>query len=153
MASGHGPAALKSLAFGALAGLPLAGLNAYAFSIMEGRPTAWEDLPGAALAALQPGIVEEVVYRLAFLGFLWLFLRPWWPEKAAPIAAAFSLLIHNYAHFDLLLVEQPLFALAYGAVVGLLFGLPMTWLALRRDLETAVGFHWVVDFLRFAAGF
>ena len=29
----------------------------------------------------------------------------------------------------------------------------MTFLAVRRDLESASGFHWVQDFLRFTAGF
>jgi hypothetical protein len=43
-------------------------------------------------------------------------------------------------------------ALAMVAVNGLLFGLPMALLAYKRDIETAIGFHWVIDAVRFALG-
>ncbi len=152
-AQGNGRGALKSFAAGTLIGLPFAAINAYAFSVMENRPLAWQPALREALNALQPGVGEEVVYRLALLGVIWLVFLKIWPGRAVLIAATFSLIIHNYAHFDALFRDQPLFALGYGALTGLVFGLPMTLLALRRDLETAAGFHWVVDFLRFLAGF
>jgi hypothetical protein len=40
-----------------------------------------------------------------------------------------------------------------GAAMALLWGLPPTILALRRDLESAVAFHWIQDAARFLAGF
>jgi hypothetical protein len=153
VALGKWAPALTSLALGIGLGLPLAVLNALAFSFMESRPLAWQNPLAAAASALQPGIVEEVVYRLALLGFFWILLRQSWPRRAVLFAATLSLLVHNYAHFDEFFRDQPLFALGYGGLVALLFGLPMTFLAVRRDLETAVGFHWVVDFVRFFAGF
>jgi hypothetical protein len=51
-----------------------------------------------------------------------------------------------------LFAAQPLTALAMGAALGLIWGLPMTVLALRRDLESAIGFHWIQDGFRFLAG-
>lgn len=148
------PRALKSLAFGALVGLPLALLNAAALSLLNRQPFNWQPPFAAALDALQPGVGEEVFYRLTLLGLFWLALRKTWPARSAAwLAGVLALLVHNYAHFDALFVEQPLFALAYGAVVALLWGLPPTLLALRRDLEAAAGFHWMQDALRFLAGF
>jgi hypothetical protein len=36
---------------------------------------------------------------------------------------------------------------------SLLFGLPMAFLQLWRNLETAIAFHWFIDFARFFFGF
>jgi hypothetical protein len=153
LAEGAGRKALRSVGLGIGLGLPLAIVNVLGFMLMQDRPMVLTNPLAAALGALQPAIVEEAFYRLALLGFIWALLRPGWPRQAAPLAAAVSLLTHNYSHFGALFREQPLFALGYGAVVGLVFGLPMTVLALRRDLEAAAGCHWIVDCVRFAAGF
>lgn len=145
---------LKSLGFGALVGIPLAAINAAALALINRQPVRWQSPFAAALDALQPGVGEEIVYRLALLGLFWLILRRGWGDRqAAWLAGGLALLVHNYAHFDALFVEQPLFALGYGAVVALLWGVPPTLLALRRDLESAVGFHWMQDAIRFWAGF
>jgi len=97
--------------------------------------------------------VEEVISRLALLGVLWLILRPFWPERQAVwLAAGLALLIHTYGHYSDLFVTQPIVALVMGALLGLLWGVPITLLALRRDLESAIGFHWVQDFARFIVG-
>jgi hypothetical protein len=40
-----------------------------------------------------------------------------------------------------------------GLVMVLLWGVPPTILALRRDLESAIAFHWIQDAARFLAGF
>jgi hypothetical protein len=143
----------RSLVSGVVAGLPLAILNVVAFTVMQGQAAAWRAPLAAAVHALQPALVEEAFYRLALLSFLWVVLQLAWPRHATLLAATLSLLVHNYSHFGPLLHERPLFALGYGALVGLFFGLPMTALAVRRDLESAIGCHWVVDWLRFAAGF
>lgn len=145
--------ALIGFIFGAVVGMPLAVLNAYANAWTQGKVFVWQSLPAAALAAFQPAIVEEVISRLALLGALWLILRPFWPERQAVwLAAGFALLIHTYGHYSDLFVTQPLVALIMGALLGLLWGVPITMLALRRDLESAIGFHWIQDFARFVAG-
>lgn len=61
--------------------------------------------------------------------------------------------MHAYAHFSDEFLTQPLFALVMGSLLALIWGLPMTYLALRRDLDSSVGFHWMQDFARFWAGF
>jgi hypothetical protein len=97
--------------------------------------------------------VEEVVYRLTFLNIVWATIRVYVPERAKPLAALLALLVYNYAHLTDLFVVNPLFAIAYGGVVALLFGLPMTVLAVRKNLGAAIAFHWVIDFVRFLGGF
>lgn len=152
-AAGRGAGdAAKSLIFGAVLGIPLAVANMYANAWTQSRAFAWQSVPAAALDALQPALFEEVVYRLAFLGLLWLALKPFWGAKAVWLAGALSLLVHTYAHYDELFVSQPIVALIMGAALAVIWGMPMTVLAVRRDLESAIGFHWVQDALRFWAG-
>ena len=105
------------------------------------------------LDALQPALVEEVVFRFALLGLLWLLLRPSQPQRAGWLAGLLALLVHNFMHFDDLFVQNPLLALGMGLVMGIIWGLPLTLLALRRDLESAIAFHWMQDAARFLAGF
>jgi hypothetical protein len=145
--------ALSGLGFGALVGLPLAVLNAFANSWTQGRPFTWQSPLAAFVDALQPGLVEEVLYRLALLGLFWLVLRrAWGPRRAAWVGGLLATLVHNYAHLDDLFVQQPLVALGMGAIMAVIWGSPLLALALRRDLESAVGFHWLQDALRFLAG-
>ena len=143
----------KSLVLGLGVGFPLAVLNVFALQLTEGQIITWQNPLAAMVDALQPGIVEEVVYRFAFLGFLWLTLRNQMPKQAAWLSGLLALLVHNFMHFDDLFVEAPLVVLGMGIVMALLWGLPPTILALRRDLESAVAFHWIQDAARFLAGF
>lgn len=142
---------LKSVSIGLLVGLPFALLNVVALWMMNGQAIAWQNPLAAGLDALQPGVVEEAFYRLTFLGLLWLALRG--QTHATLWAAVLALCVHNFAHLDDLLRDRPLFALGYGCVMALLWGLPPTLLALRRDFEAGTAFHWLQDALRFLCGF
>jgi hypothetical protein len=64
-----------------------------------------------------------------------MLLQPLWGKKSVWLAGAVTLLVHSYAHFGNLLLDQPLMYLAFGAVLAIVWGLPLTILALRRDLE------------------
>jgi hypothetical protein len=97
--------------------------------------------------------VEEVVYRFAFLSLLWLALRKPLPNQAAWLAALLAMLVHNYIHYDELFVQAPLVALGMGLAVLVLWGLPLTYLILRRGLESSITFHWLQDVARFVRGF
>jgi VanZ family protein len=97
--------------------------------------------------------VEEVIYRFAFLGLLWLALRKPLPNQAAWLAGLLAMLAHNFMHFDDLFLQAPLMALGLGTGMAILWGLPPTILALRRDIESAIAFHWIQDVARFLAGF
>lgn len=134
-------------------GLPLAVLNAIALQFTQGRSIAWQSPLAALVDAVQPGMVEEVVYRFGLWGLLWLALRRSLPERAGWLSGLLAMLIHNFAHFDELFMEAPLIALGMGLVMGLLWGVPPMVLARRRGLESAVAFHWIQDAARFFAGY
>jgi hypothetical protein len=75
------------------------------------------------------------------------------PRGIAIGSAVFmAIVFHSAAHVPDLLATDPVMALAAVAVTSLLFGLPMAMLAYRRDIETAIGFHWIIDAVRFSLG-
>jgi hypothetical protein len=134
-------------------GTPLAVVNVLVLQMSQGQPIDWQNPLAAIRDALQPAIVEEVVYRFAFLSLLWLALRRSLPNRAAWLSALLAMLVHNYMHYDELFVQAPLVALGMGLAVLVLWGLPLTYLILRRGLEPAVAFHWIQDVARFVSGF
>jgi hypothetical protein len=143
----------RSVLLGLGVGLPLAVINVFALQATQGHSIDWQS-PLAALAdAIQPAIVEEVVYRYALWGLLWLVLRPSLSEQSAWISGLLAMLVHNYSHFDDLFLQSPLAALGMGAVLALFWGLPPLLLARRKGLESAIAFHWIQDAARFFAGF
>ncbi|HMN62966.1 MAG TPA: CPBP family glutamic-type intramembrane protease, partial [Anaerolinea sp.] len=138
---------------GLAVGLPLAILNVFALQITQGHPVDWQKPLPALLDALQPGILEEVIYRFALWGLLWLVLRASLAEKAVWPAGVLAMLIHNYAHFDDLFLQSPFTAIGMGAVLAIVWGVPPLILARRRGLEASIAFHWLQDALRFLTGF
>jgi hypothetical protein len=152
-AAGERSKALRGILIGLGIGLPLALLNVFALQLTQAQAITWQNPLAAALDALQPGIVEEVIYRFALWGLLWLVLQKANPEKATWFAGLLSMLVHNYQHFDDLFLQAPLMALGMGAVMALLWGLPPLILARRKGLEAAIAFHWLQDALRFLSGF
>lgn len=139
--------------FGLLVGLPLAVLNVFALKFTQGQPISWQSPMAALLDALQPAVVEEVVYRFALWGLLWMILKDSMGDKAAWYSGVLSMLTHNYSHYDALFVQSPLSALGIGLVVLIVWGLPPTLLARYKGLEAAIAFHWIQDVTRFLAGF
>lgn len=156
-ARGDWETARRGLLIGIAVGLPLAVANVIALQVTSGEAIAsaidWQSPWAAAVDALQPGIAEEVIYRFAAWGLLWLALRRSLGERAPFYAGLLALLVHNYGHFDALFIEAPLVALAMGLVMGLLWGIPPLLLARRRGLESAIAFHWLQDAARFLTGF
>jgi len=142
-----------SFAFGLLIGAPLAILNVYALRLTQGQGFDWQNPFAAILDAWQPAIVEEVIYRFAFLGLIWLTLRKPLPDQAGWLAGLLALLVHNYSHYDDLFLQDPLLALGMGLVLAVVWGLPETILALRRGIESSIAFHWIQDAARFLAGY
>jgi len=152
-ADGNWRASIHGILTGLAVGLPLAVLNVFALQVTQGHPVEWQKPLPALLDALQPGIVEEVIYRFALWGLVWLVLRNSLAEKAVWPAGVLAMLIHNYAHFDDLFLQSPLTAIGMGAVLAVVWGIPPLVLARRRGLEASISFHWLQDVLRFLTGF
>lgn len=143
----------RGILVGLAVGLPLAVLNVFALQFTQGHSIDWQNPIAALLDALQPAVVEEIIYRFALWGLVWLILQKSLPEQSVWLAGLISLLIHNYSHFDDLFLQSPLIALGIGAVLALFWGLPPLILAHRRGLESAIAFHWIQDVARFLTGF
>ena len=142
-----------SALFGLGVGLPLAALNVFALGLTQGQSIQWQNPNAALFDALQPGIVEEIIYRFALWGLFWIILRTSLLERAVWVSGLLAMLVHNYSHFDDLILQSPLAALGIGAVMALLWGLPPLILAHRKGLEAAIAFHWIQDAARFLTGF
>ena len=152
-ANGNWKGMSRGILIGFFIGLPLAVFNVFALQFTQRQPIQWQHPPSALLDALQPGITEEVIYRFATWGLLWLVLRNDLPTQAVWVTGLLVTLIHGYAHFDDLFLQSPLTALGMGAIITLLWGLPPMLLARHQGLESAITFHWIQDVARFVAGF
>ena len=152
-ANGNWKGMSRGILIGFFVGLPLAVFNVFALQFTQRQPIQWQHPPSALLDALQPGITEEVIYRFATRGLLWLVLRNDLPTQAVWVTGLLVTLIHGYAHFDDLFLQSPLTALGMGAIITLLWGLPPMLLARHQGLESAITFHWIQDVARFVAGF
>ena len=82
------------------------------------------------------------------LRFYYSVLRPTThlrPQRSIVVAILASVIAWGFAHSGV----DPL-----GIFIGsLLYGLPVALLLIKKDFEHAVGYHFLVDFVRFMAAF
>jgi hypothetical protein len=98
-------------------------------------------------AAVSPAIGEEVWGRLLPVPLMFLLLR----KSLRPRSAYFaSMLVMNY-WFAYLHTSGGAAGIVPAALTGTLFILPISFLCLHRDMETAFGFHFAIDFVKFVA--
>jgi hypothetical protein len=146
-------AAVTSLVTGVVIGLPFAVINVLLFVFLNGQQIVIQDVVFSAIMALQPGIMEELVFRLLFMSLAIVVLLKYLPKKVAITSAIFmAIVFHSAVHVPQLVLANPLMAIVTVIVTSTLFGLPMALLAYKKDIETAIGFHWVIDAVRFALG-
>ena len=143
----------RSLAFGALVALPLAAVNNLYFYLNAGA-VRFRNVFASAFEALSPAIHEEIIFRYFVLALCLSLLRAS-PARRLVLAVAIGLAVvpHSLNHLPALFLQNPPMGLAMLAATSLLFGLPMALLQLRRNLESAIAFHWLIDFVRFLFGF
>lgn len=148
------PAAIgRSLLVGIGLAAPLALLNNLYFYTTSGT-FALQNPAVSAWAALSPGIHEEVIFRFFVLALCLALLRNTRARRAAVVVAVLLAVVpHSLNHLPDLFLESPATALILLAATSLLFGLPMALLQLRRTLESAIAFHWLIDFVRFLFGY
>jgi membrane protease YdiL (CAAX protease family) len=146
-------AVARSLALGVVLALPLAVVNNLYFYTTTGA-LRFQDPLSSALEALKPGIAEEVVWRYFILALCFTLLKDS-PRRRLATAAAVALAVvpHSLNHLPDLFLQNPIMGLVMLLLTSLLFGLPMALLQVRRNLETSIAFHWLIDFARFWFGF
>jgi hypothetical protein len=141
LVDGAGPA-LRSALFGIVLALPWALGNLVFGQYLEDRIVE----PWQPLVALLPGVAEESWARAFVVPILFLAFRR---VATAPVALRAAAVAATYWFAFLHTPTSPV-----GVVlIGSLWVLPMTYLWLRRDLETAIGFHVCIDFVRFVAAY
>ncbi len=146
---------IKSIRYfitGAVISIPLAVLNVLYFSLS--RQINIRNVLSSAVFALKPAIAEEVIFRFFLLAYAY-YLTYGKAETRFQNVLIYSLLIipHELLHYPDLFIKSPGLAVVMCILNGLLFNLPMALLMKKKNLQMAIGMHWFIDFVRFAAGF
>ncbi len=138
--------AIRGLLLGILLGTPWALAGVVMGSAESGR-SAWVESWWQPLIALQPGIAEEAWGRILMVPLVFLLFR-----RVSPDRTAFSTALIVMAYWFAFLHANGNVAsvLVSTLIVGSLFSLPISIVCLYYDLETAIGFHFWMDFLKFA---
>lgn len=147
------PKALRSVLFGAAVGLPFAVGNLWYF-FMQGSAHP-QNFFLSALRALNPGITEEVLFRFFLFALCTHLLKGKVSERFYRIYTGVFLVVpHALLHLPDVFLQQGVGnALVMGLMMSVLFGLPMAVLFVKKNLQTAVAFHWIIDFLRAFFGY
>jgi hypothetical protein len=147
------PDLARHLGVGILLALPLAALNNFYFYLQNGSPQ-FQNILVSAAEALSPGIHEEAVFRYFILAVCFTLLQHS-PHHRLVLATGVALAVvpHSLLHLPDLFLENAGMAIGLLIATSLLFGLPMALMQLKRSFESAVIFHWFIDFVRFYFGF
>jgi hypothetical protein len=140
----------RSLLLGAVLGIPFAALNVLLNQRSGLRVPGLYDVAAVSFVALLPAILEETAFRLLFLGLALAILSRFLPWKTAVCSAILmSVVFHMAPHVPDMIASNPVSALVSVLIMSIVYGLPITLLAYKRDVETALGFHWVIDAVKF----
>lgn len=144
---------LKSFLTGAVMAIPFALANTVYFFIAYGQADIGNFIYSAFLA-LQPAISEEVIFRFFLLAYGYNLLHHKVSKRFFTIYIYMLTIVpHSLIHLPDLFLEAPLSGIVMFLLTAVFFGFPMAYLMKRKNLQTAIGFHWFIDFIRFGAGF
>jgi hypothetical protein len=144
---------VRRIGFGILLAIPLVVVNNLFFYLQNGAPR-FENVFTSAAAALSPAIHEEAIFRYFILAICFTLLRgSSHPRLAMAVTIFMAVMPHSLLHFPDLFIQNPLMGVGMLMATSLLFGLPMALLQIKSSYETAVAFHWCIDFLRFLFGY
>ena len=139
-------AALKAFVGGLLLSVPWAFLNVLAGGSDH---ETWVKVWWQPVIALQPGIAEEAWGRILLVPLLFLLLR-----RVSQSRTAFTAALYIMAYwFAYLHTSGGLDEIVSTVIIGTLYALPVSYLCLYHDLETAIGWHFGVDFVKFVFAF
>jgi membrane protease YdiL (CAAX protease family) len=99
--------------------------------------------------AINPGIAEEAWGRILLIPMIFILFKQVFRPRQAYLLA---MIIGTY-WFAFLHTGGGVQGLISTLMTGTLFVLPITFICLHRNLETAIGFHFFIDFIKFLAAF
>ena len=135
-------AAFKSFMNGILIAMPWAFMNVLTGG---GNGDTWVKAWWQPIIAIQPGIAEEAWGRIFLVPLLFLLFRRVGKQRTAFTAALF-IIAYWFAYLH---TPGGLDGIVSAVIIGTLYALPISYLCLYRDLETAIGWHFWVDFIKF----
>ncbi len=145
---------IKFFFLGALYAIPFALINNLAIYFANGHQaynfSVFNVLPQAK-NALAPGISEEIIWHFFLLAFVTNLFKGNIPKNksAQVLTYVLTVLPHCLIHLPTMFIKQPLMAIFILIFTSVLFGFPMVYLVKNKNLQTSIGFHWAVDFIRF----
>jgi hypothetical protein len=138
--------ALRGFAQGILIAIPWAlGMVVLGAATWE----SWVQIWWQPLVAIQPGIAEEAWGRVLSVPLLFVILRRVARTRTA-LTAAIVVMAYWFAYLH---TPGGVEAALSTLMTGTLFVLPVSYLWLRRGLETAIGFHFWLDLVKFIAAY
>lgn len=131
---------IKSFLIGCLLALPMALSNLS--DVIATNPYTWINHLWQTILAFNFVLLEETWVRLFIITFIYVLLISKSEKRIIPIATA-------------ILISSALFGLThYPGVdiqncikIAILYGLPLGILFVKRDFETVVGFHFIINFI------
>jgi len=131
---------LKSFALGCLFSMPMALSNLN--DSITTNALNWITQFWQPILALEAGIIEETWMRLFIIVFIYALISAKTTKKYIPILTALiiSSVFFGFGHSNYISLQN-CFSLT------ILYGLPMGILLIRRDFETAIGYHFMIDFV------
>jgi hypothetical protein len=136
--------ALRSLGYGILISIPWA-LGIVLIGGVESEQ--WVQSWWQPFMAINAGVAEEVWGRVLPIPVLFILLRRVFRSKRA---YGLALIIMGY-WFAYLHTHGGFEGIISTIMIGTLYVLPTTYICFHRNLETAIGFHFFIDFVKFAA--
>lgn len=139
----------KSFLLGCLLAVPASLINI--ISIQLSAPSEFDrlfDRWWEPLYAFQPGILEEIWARLLLTTLIYTFLRPikrLHSSNSVIWAIIIAAFIHAMAHYPGS-VTNPLEVI----FITVIYGIPLGFLFVKRDLEHAIAYHFFIDLIRFS---
>jgi hypothetical protein len=140
------PAAIKAFLMGMLVALPWALMNVL---LGGANGETWVRSWWQPVIAIQPGISEEAWARIFLVPLFFLLFR-----RAVRPRPAFTAALYVIAYwFAYMHTRGGLEGIPSAILLGTLYSLPVSYLCFYRDLETAIGWHFAVDFIKFVFAF
>ena len=141
---------------------PASALGGFALGILVAMPWAcglvvmgaaneetWVQRWWQPLVAIQPAIAEEAWGRMLLVPLLFLVFRPLAQVRTA-LMAAVVIMAYWFAYLH---TAGGFAAVPATVIIGTLYILPISFLWLWRGLETAIGFHFWLDFVKFVVAY
>ncbi len=132
--------ALKSFSIGCLFAIPMGFSNL--LDIVSSSGFKWINQYWQTILALVAGIMEETWVRLFIITFIFAFVSSKTNKKYLAVLTALiiSSAIFGFSHSNYLDTQNCI-------KISILYGLPLGILFIKRDFETAIGYHFMIDFI------